>query len=109
MASTTTVKLEEMALSTHLTKYDGKKGDNGRFSNTSSSHSHSHTSESNCAHSDTKKDERGYQWCDPTHDNHCHCCGHTGHIAAQCVTDMSSEIKEWGLGHPGKDEQSMYV
>ena len=66
---TTTMKSEEMALS-------------ACFSNTSSSHSHSHTSESNHMYLGTKKDERGYRWCDPTHDNHCHRCGHTGHIAA---------------------------
>ena len=71
---TTTVK-SEMALSTQMVKLDGKKGDNGCSSNPSSSHGHTNMLESNHMHSNTKKDERGYHWCDPTHDNHCR---HTG-------------------------------
>lgn len=47
-----------------------------------------------------RDDERGYRWCDPTHDNHCHRCGRTGHIASRCVTDMPPEIKAWVLGRP---------
>ena len=47
-----------------------------------------------------RDDDRGYWWCDPTHDNHCHRCGRTGHIAPQCVTDMPLNIKSWVLSRP---------
>ena len=47
-----------------------------------------------------RDDNRGYWWCDPTHDNHCHHCGHTGHIAPQCITNLPLNIKSWVLSRP---------
>jgi len=54
-----------------------------------------------------RRDEKRYRWCDPTHENHCHRCGRTGHIAARCVIDMPPEIKEWVLRWPGGEKQPM--
>ena len=39
------------------------------------------------------KDEKGYRWCDPTTNHHCHNCGHTGHNNARCTADMPPEVK----------------
>lgn len=47
-----------------------------------------------------RDDDRGYWWCNPTHDNHCHHCGCTGHIAPRCITDMPLNIKSWVLSRP---------
>ncbi|KAF7333941.1 hypothetical protein MSAN_02396000 [Mycena sanguinolenta] len=38
---------------------------------------------------------KGFHWCDPTNENHCHRCGRSGHIAARCIHDMPQHIKDW--------------
>ncbi|KAF8169895.1 hypothetical protein K438DRAFT_1854860 [Mycena galopus ATCC 62051] len=40
-------------------------------------------------------DDKGFHWCDPTNENHCHRCGRSGHIAARCIYDMPQHIKDW--------------
>jgi uncharacterized cupin superfamily protein len=84
----------------------------GRNGGNNPSHGHSFGADGILKGTEGKKDDHGFRWCDPTHENHCHCCGRTGHIAACCVSDMPAEIKAWVLNRPGKaskDEQSMYV
>ncbi|KAJ7210418.1 hypothetical protein GGX14DRAFT_363326, partial [Mycena pura] len=44
---------------------------------------------------DRVSDDKGYHWCDPTNENHCHRCGRSGHIAARCIHDMPQHIKDW--------------
>jgi hypothetical protein len=39
-----------------------------------------------------KEDSSGRRWCDPMNENHCHCCGKQGHIAARCIHDMPPDI-----------------
>jgi len=57
----------------------------------------------------------GYRWCDTTHDNHCHRCGQTGHIAARCIAIMPPEVIAWIFNSrsrnnsPTRNEQSMSV
>lgn len=46
------------------------------------------------------RDDRGYRWCDPTNEGHCHRCGRSGHIAARCVHDMPQHVKDWVLAGP---------
>ncbi|KAJ7716657.1 hypothetical protein DFH07DRAFT_715040, partial [Mycena maculata] len=45
------------------------------------------------SHQDHSFDDKGYHWCDPTNENHCHRCGRSGHIAARCIHDMPQHIK----------------
>ncbi len=49
-------------------------------------------------------DSKGFHWCDPTHDNHCHRCGRQNHIAAHCIYDMPQQVKDWVLGGPWHSE-----
>lgn len=54
--------------------------------------------------SPSRIDSKGFRWCDPTHDNHCHRCGRQNHIAARCVYDMPQQVKDWVLGGPWRSE-----
>lgn len=50
------------------------------------------------------RDDKGYRWCDPTKEGHCHRCGRSGHIAARCIHDMPQHVKDWvmlGAPHTG--------
>jgi hypothetical protein len=47
------------------------------------------------------RDEKGFRWCDPTNEGHCHRCGRSGHIAARCIYDMPQQIKDWVMRVPG--------
>lgn len=40
-------------------------------------------------------DSKGFRWCNPTNEGHCHRCGREGHIAARCVYNMPQEVKDW--------------
>ena len=97
--SVTTVKTEDTALATRFRRRSSEKGTGRSFAST-----HSRNKEN----SDGVDDKKGFRWCDPTHDNHCHRCGRTGHIAAACYAEMPPEIKSWIQNRPGK-EKSMYV
>jgi len=103
----TTIELEPeetVKLSTRSGKCGrGRKGGNGRLS----SPVDSNTSESNHGHSAGCRDKKGYRWCNPSHDNHCHRCGRTGHIAARCISDMPPEITAWAIRCPGREKQSL--
>lgn len=46
------------------------------------------------------REDKGYCWCDPSNEGHCHRCGRSGHIAARCVHDMPQHVKDWVLGGP---------
>lgn len=45
-------------------------------------------------------DNKGFRWCDPTKDGHCHRCGRTGHVAYLCIFDMPRAIKDWVMRAP---------
>ncbi|KZS87976.1 hypothetical protein SISNIDRAFT_395390, partial [Sistotremastrum niveocremeum HHB9708] len=45
-------------------------------------------------------DAKGFRWCDPSHEGHCHRCGRAGHIAARCIYDMPQKIKDYVLATP---------
>ena len=45
-------------------------------------------------------DEKGFRWCDPTNNEHCHRCGRPNHIAARCIHDMPQHIKNWVMQSP---------
>lgn len=45
--------------------------------------------------SSSSVDSKGFRWCNPTNDRHCHRCGRTGHVAYLCIFDMPEEIKDW--------------
>jgi hypothetical protein len=42
-------------------------------------------------------DDKGLHWCDTDRDRVCHCCGHSGHIAARCMYNIPQSIKDWIL------------
>lgn len=48
------------------------------------------------------RDDKGYRWCDPTNEGHCHRCGHSGHIAARCIHDMPQHVKDWVMSGPSQ-------
>ncbi|KAJ7694411.1 hypothetical protein B0H17DRAFT_1275499 [Mycena rosella] len=48
-------------------------------------------------------DDKGYHWCDPTNENHCHRCGRSGHIAARCIHDMPQHIKDWVMDNSPRE------
>jgi hypothetical protein len=50
----------------------------------------------------TLEDDKGFRWCDPTNENHCHRCGRQNHIAAFCVYNMPREVREWIITGPPK-------
>ncbi|KAE9398690.1 hypothetical protein BT96DRAFT_939961 [Gymnopus androsaceus JB14] len=49
--------------------------------------------------------DKRFRWCSTVHNDQCHRCGHTGHIADQCVYNMPQAIKDWvitGAPKPGR-------
>ena len=40
-------------------------------------------------------DSKGFRWCNPTNEGHCHRCGREGHIAARCMYNMPQDVKNW--------------
>ena len=46
------------------------------------------------------REDKGYRWCDPLNEGHCHRCGRSGHIAARCIHDMPQHVKEWVMNGP---------
>ena len=40
-------------------------------------------------------DNKGFRWSDTDRDGVCHCCGHSGHIAARCMFNMPQSVKDW--------------
>lgn len=104
---TENVKLEpeESALAT-------RSGGGKVFASSGSGHGKSgHRNRDRAAHTSGDEghgmdDEKGFRWCDPTHEDHCHRCGRRNHIAARCVADMPKDIKAWVLDRPGSKERS---
>ncbi|KAJ7102797.1 hypothetical protein C8R44DRAFT_808560 [Mycena epipterygia] len=54
-------------------------------------------------HGDQNSDDKGYHWCDPTNENHCHRCGRSGHIAARCIHNMPQHIKDWVMNNSSRE------
>ena len=52
------------------------------------------------------EDDKGFRWCDPTNEGHCHRCGRPGHIAAFCMYSMPRDIREWILARPPRSSYS---
>jgi hypothetical protein len=50
--------------------------------------------------SSSPEDDKGFRWCDPTNEGHCHRCGRPGHIAARCIYDMPQVVKDWVMNPP---------
>ncbi|KAJ3560336.1 hypothetical protein NP233_g10907 [Leucocoprinus birnbaumii] len=50
---------------------------------------------SSTSHSPSPIDSKGFRWCNPSNEGHCHRCGRAGHIAARCIFDMPQEVKDW--------------
>jgi hypothetical protein len=46
------------------------------------------------------EDKKGFHWCDPTNEGHCHHCGHPGHIAAHCIYNMPQDVQDWVMNYP---------
>ncbi|KAF5345663.1 hypothetical protein D9756_011573 [Leucocoprinus leucothites] len=62
------------------------------YGHSSSGHSSSGPSSTT---SPTLIDSKGFRWCNPTNEGHCHRCGREGHIAARCMYNMPQEVKDW--------------
>lgn len=50
----------------------------------------------------SRHDAKGFRWCDPTNERHCHRCGRAGHIAANCIHDMPQNVKDWVMSNPSR-------
>ncbi|KAJ7502313.1 hypothetical protein B0H11DRAFT_664856 [Mycena galericulata] len=61
------------------------------------------------SHQDHSFDDKGYHWCDPTNENHCHRCGRSGHIAARCIHDMPQHIKDWVMNGPRSERANTAI
>lgn len=45
-------------------------------------------------------DSKGFRWCNPVNEGHCHRCGRAGHVARLCIFDMPQHIKDWVMRGP---------
>lgn len=61
-----------------------------------------HSSGSKSDRPPSRQDDKGFRWCDPTNERHCHRCGRSGHIAALCIYDMPQHIKDWVMNNPSR-------
>lgn len=74
--------------------------DHGSSSTPAGHHSSSHQYTSSHHHSakpSSPVDSKGFKWCNPKNEGHCHRCGRAGHIAARCIYDMPQEVVDWVL------------
>ena len=59
--------------------------------------------------SPSRHDAKGFRWCDPTNERHCHRCGRAGHIAANCIHDMPQNVKDWVMNNPSRTSASAHA
>lgn len=45
-------------------------------------------------------DAKGFRWCNPQNEGHCHRCGRSGHVSRLCIYDMPQHIKDWVMRGP---------
>lgn len=71
------------------------KGRNSNGRNSGNGHGHGQGCGNGKGNSsDPMVDDKGFRWCDTTHDDGCHRCGRSGHIAARCMYNMPQTIKD---------------
>lgn len=56
----------------------------------------------NIANSSTPSavDSKGFRWCNPDNEGHCHRCGRPNHVARLCIFDMPQNVKDWVMQGP---------
>lgn len=51
-------------------------------------------------------DAKGFRWCNPDNEGHCHRCGRPNHVARLCIFDMPQHIKDWVMQGPPRGNSS---
>jgi hypothetical protein len=57
----------------------------------------------------SRRDDKGYNWCDTTCKGVCHHCGQHGHITAYCMYPMPQQVKDWIIASTSPPRKEAYA
>lgn len=58
---------------------------------------------------DLSPDNKGFYWCNTSNNDNCHRCGRPNHIAAHCLFNMPTYVKDWVMKGGYKEQARMAI